>query len=217
MLTPYLNKITLGDSLPILRSFPDNAVDLILTDPPYGIGADKGQADFGIMEGRRYAGDWDKSRPSPECFAELLRVGKKLIIFGGNYFADLLPPSKCWLVWDKIGEYRFQNPFADVELAWSNFTHASRKYTCIQQGFIKQSTDTRIHPTQKPLKLISAILQDHASAGQTVLDPFSGSGTTAIACHTLGLNFIAIERDPHYHAESLKRLDAHRSQLLLPL
>lgn len=212
-----LNTITLGDSLEILKTLPDKSVDLILTDPPYGIGADKGTNGFGVAQNKKYGGGWDACRPSREHFDEMLRVAKKSIIFGGNYFFDILPPSKCWLVWDKIGNLSFNNPFADVELIWTNFTHASKKYTVIQQGFVHDDTSARIHPTQKPIKLLEAILRDHTEDGFTVLDPFSGSGSVAIACHRLGLDFVAIERDPAYHAAALDRLATERAQLLLPL
>ena len=212
-----LNTITLGDSLEILKTLPDKCFDLLLTDPPYGIGADKGTNGFGVAQNKKYAGGWDAVRPTREHFDEMLRVSKKAIIFGGNYFSDLLPTSKCWLVWDKIGSLSFQNPFADVELLWTNFSHASKKYTAIQQGFVNSEQVERIHPTQKPVNLLMAILRDHTEAGFTILDPFSGSGSVAIACHRLGLDFVAIEREPDYHRASLDRLATERAQLLLPL
>lgn len=211
-----LNQIHLADCMDIMRQLPDKCIDLVLTDPPYGIKADSGTNGFGETQNRKYASGWDNTRPSAEHFNQMLRVAKKLIVFGGNYFADLLPVSKCWIVWDKIGEYSFQNPFADVELAWTNFTKTSKKYTVIQQGFIAKEKD-RLHPTQKPVSLFQSILQDYAEAGQVILDPFSGSGTTAIACHNLGLNFICVEKDPAYHTASVQRLNKHKEQLLLPL
>lgn len=214
-LSELLNTVTLGDSLEVLKTLPDQCVDLILTDPPYGKKADKGTNGFGCAKNNRYVAEWDSERPSAEFFGEILRVSKKAIIFGGNYFADRLPTSPCWLVWDKVGEFHFSSPFSDVELAWTNFSRAAKKYTVIQHGFIKDDRAERIHPTQKPEALFLAILQDFASPGQIILDPFSGSGTTAIACHRLGLDFVAIERDPGYHAASLARLNAERAQLLL--
>lgn len=217
MLSKYLNTITLGDSLELLATLPDKSVDLILTDPPYGKKADAGTNGFGVAENARYSAKWDEARPSPDFFRHILRVSKKAIIFGGNYFADLLPPSNCWLVWDKVGEMKFSSPFATVELAWSNFTRTAKKYTVIQQGFVREEKEPRIHPTQKPVSLLVAILKDFSAEGQIVLDPFSGSGATAIACHRLGLDFVAFERDPGYHAASLARLENERAQLLLPL
>ena len=213
----HLDTILLGDCLEVLRALPDKSFDLLLTDPPYGISADKGTNGFGVAQNKKYGGGWDNCRPSREHFDEMLRVAKKSIIFGGNYFSDILPPSKCWLVWDKIGNLSFNNPFADVELIWTNFTHASKKYTVIQQGFVREDTSARIHPTQKPIKLLEAILRDHIEDGFTVLDPFSGSGTTAIAAHRLGRRFLCIEKDADYHAASVKRLAKEKEQLLLKI
>lgn len=117
-----------ADCIDIMRSMPDNSVDLVLTDPPYGINRDKGSAGFGCAKGRTYKGNWDSKIPSKEVFDEILRVGKNVIIFGGNYFAHLLPPSKCWLVWDKKGNIKFKNPFADCELVYTNFNKVVKKY-----------------------------------------------------------------------------------------
>ena len=210
------NSIVLGDCLEVMRSMPDKCIDLLLTDPPYGIGADRGANGFGSGTSRKYVGGWDKSAPATEYFTEMLRVSKHALIFGGNYFTDRLPVSKTWLVWDKVGNYHFENPFADVELAWTNLPGVSRKFTCVQQGFVTADTEKRIHPTQKPLPLLQRLLEEFAPLGALVLDPFSGSGTTAIACHNLGLDFICVERDPDYHAASVERLRKHRQQLLLP-
>ena len=95
----YLNKITCSDCLPILNSLPDKCVDLVLTDPPYGIGADKGVGG-GVSKGKKYEGDWDV-RPLVDIFEEIIRVSKNQIIFGGNFFTDMLPVNGHWIVWDK--------------------------------------------------------------------------------------------------------------------
>lgn len=207
-----LNKIHLGDCLAFMKQLPDKCIDLVLTDPPYGISADKGTNGFGTVDVRKYSGGWDKSVPEKEYFDNILRVSKRQLIFGGNYFTDKLPVSKTWLVWDKVGEYHFNNPFADIELIWSNLTSASKKYTCVQQGFVSADTEKRIHPTQKPLPLLVRLLEEYAKPGMVIFDPFSGSGTTAIACHKLGLDFICVERDPDYHAASVARLAKEREQ-----
>lgn len=216
-LSDLLNKITLGDCLPILRSLPDNAVDLILTDPPYGLkidGQKENQTAKKRSQWRKFhpTRNWDAEPPGEELFRELHRVAKNVIAFGANYFCDHLEPGhKGWMVWDK-GQDGLT--MSDCEFIYSTFSHPSRMYRVFRTEL---SRDGTIHPTQKPLKLINAILADHAQKGQIVLDPFSGSGTTALAAHSLGLNFIAIERDPVYFRDSVERLNRHRAQLLLPL
>lgn len=213
-----INRIINADCLDILRRLPDKCVDLLLTDPPYGIKADKGAKGFGISKdlARKYSGDWDSQTPEQIIFDEMLRVSKKAIIFGGNYFTDKLPVSKCWIVWDKVGENKFDNPFADVELAWTNDSKVCKKITCIQQGFINEDkSQPRIHPTQKPLKLFETILSDYSNENDLILDCFSGSGTTAVACHNLHRRFICIEKDPEYCRASCERLEqAQRQQTL---
>lgn len=215
-LDDFIGKITCADCLDILRQLPDKCVDLVLTDPPYGIKADKGSSGYGVQEGRKYTGDWDSKIPEKIIFDEMLRVAKNAIIFGGNYFTEYLKPTKSWIVWDKVGENKFKNPFSDVELAWTSLSFATRKITCIQQGFINEDkSQLRIHPTQKPLKLFETILSDYSNENDLILDCYSGSGTTAVACHNLHRRFICIEKDPEYHAESVKRLEqAQRQQTL---
>lgn len=152
----YINKIINADCLDILKQLPDKCVDLVLTDPPYGI-------DYGgqLIKGEEYKtqtnkhgwrnfgnGDWDKERPSAEIFREMLRVSKNQIIWGGNYFADLLPASQGWFVWNKM-QRNFS--LADGELAWTSFDKALRIFD-YSRGQANQ--DEKIHPTQKPLKLI---------------------------------------------------------------
>jgi DNA modification methylase len=130
-------------------------------------------------------------------FNEILRVSKNAIIFGGNFFADLLPLGKHWIVWDKKGDVKFKNPYSDCELLWTNFKkNTVKKYVFKQQGFITDSKDKRVHPTQKPSELIELLLKDYG--GDTILDPFMGSGTVGVACKRLKRNFLGIELDPKY-------------------
>lgn len=202
----------------ILSKLPDKSFDLILTDPPYGISADKGTNGFGTSKNRKYKGGWDDKSSAKEVFDEMRRVSKMQIIFGGNYFADRLPVSKSWIVWDKVGEYEFRNPFASCELAWTNKSDVKKKYTCIQQGFINADKgQERIHPTQKPLDLWCRIIEEYTEPDTLILDPFSGSGITAIAAHRLGRRFICIEKDPDYHAASVKRFEDEMRQMKLPI
>ena len=205
----YLNKITCADCIDILRELPDKCIDLVLTDPPYGIGeAKKNNASRGKLAVAKDYGkkDWDNKIPDKTIFEEIFRVSKHQIVFGGNYFVEYLSNSPCWIVWDKNN---FGNDFADCELAWTNFKSAVRKYKWTWNGMLQENMknkDFRIHPTQKPLGLFQLILQDYSNEGDLILDPFSGSGTTAVACHELGRRFICIEKDKDYYEASKERL-----------
>lgn len=207
-----------GDCLEVMRGFEVNSFDLVLTDPPYGINADKGVGGFGASNtDRHYTDDWDSNTPSKEYFDEMLRVGKSVIVFGGQFFTDKLPPNGHWIVWDKKGSIEFDNPFGDCELAWTNLPRKSvKKYTVIQQGFVSQEK-VRWHPTQKPVELFSLILRDYTQEndfGQParILDPFMGSGTALVAAQSLGIDSVGIEINPVYCKVAQSRLE--QKQLL---
>lgn len=217
MIEQFENKIINADCLDILKQLPDKCIDLVLTDPPYGI-------DYGgqLIKGEEFKfntnkhgwrnfgnNEWDKERPSEEIFKEILRVSKNQIIWGGNYFADLLPASQGWLVWNK-GQRDFS--LADGELAWTSFDRALRIF---DYSRAKALQDGKIHPTQKPLQLMQWCLERGSKEGDLILDCFSGSGTTAIACHNLKRRFICIEKDFDYWKESCKRLEDHQRQGVL--
>lgn len=195
------------DCLVGLKALPDKSVDLILTDPPYGKKADKGTNGFGAAKNRRYTGGWDSMIPPPELFNEMFRVAKNLIIFGGNYFGHLLPPSKCWIFWDKKGDVAFQNPFADGELIYTTFTKPVKRIVFKQQGFITDSKDKRYHPTQKPTELVQQLIEQFSEPGQLICDPFLGSGTTAVAAVKADRHYIGWEIDPGYFQICCDRLD----------
>lgn len=219
MLEQYLNKIINADCLEIMKQLPDKCIDLVLTDPPYGISCDGGTYGLGVAPKKITKKNWDKEIPQKEIFDEIFRVSKNQIIFGGNYFTEYLPPIKGWLVWDKIGNLKLQNNFSQCELIWTSFKNVTKKITFIQQGFInsdKAENKFRFHPTQKPLQLFKMILRDYAqNVGGVILDCFSGSGTTAVACHEMNLNFICIEKDFDYWKASCERLKDAQAQLKL--
>lgn len=217
-----LNKIHLADSLFFMAGMQDKSIDLVLTDPPYGIGYDKsiqhhGGQQYGKAAAPKKAyhtSDWDNQIPEKAYFDEMIRVSKNQIIFGGNYFAHLLPPSRGWIVWDKVtGE----NNFSDCELAWTSFDMPLRKIEFMWNGMLQgdmKNKEDRIHPTQKPRQLFTQILEKWKIEG-TVLDPFSGSGTTALACHDLNLNYICVEKEEKYYIDSIVRLEEYKKQLKL--
>lgn len=190
----------LGDCRDILPTLPK--VDAVITDPPYGIGEHGGG--FRGRKGQNIRVHenlgWDKSRPDAETFSLLLAAAPEQIIWGGNYFADLLPPSKGWLYWQKL----MGGDFADGELAWTTRDKALREFTKCPKG---QGAE---HPTQKPVTLMEWCIGFFPEA-QTILDPFMGSGTTGVACMNLGRSFIGIEREPKYFDIACRRIeDAQR-------
>jgi site-specific DNA-methyltransferase (adenine-specific) len=204
-------QLHLGDCLEVMRDIPDGSIDAVVTDPPYGINMDGGTDGFGIRSGRRYESRWDDKPPTARVFDVMLKISAVAIVFGGNNFTDKLPVSSHWMVWDKTGEIKFKNPFSDCELIWTNVNKKTvNKYTVIQQGFIS-AEKTRYHPTQKPVQLLSRIIQDYTNPGDTILDPFMGSGTTGVACVQTGRNFIGIEIDPDYYKIAEKRI--HEAQM----
>lgn len=210
-----LNKIYNMDCLIGMKQMPDNSIDLIITDPPYGKKADKGTNGYGSSKNRKYVGGWDSKIPSQEIFNEMFRISKNVIMFGGNYFCHLLPPSNCWIVWDKKGDIKFQNPFADCELIYTTFKKPIKKIVFKQQGFITDSKDKRYHPTQKPSELVQELIEMFSTPTDTICDPFMGSGTTAIACINTNRNFIGFELDKHYHDIANKRISEEMAQIKL--
>lgn len=217
-----IGKITCADCMDILKQLPDKCIDLVLTDPPYGIGYDvaceknNGKL-FGTAKAIRNTytkTNWDNKIPEKEVFNEIIRVSKNQIIFGGNYFANMLPNSKCWLVWDK----HINGAWADCELAWTSFDKPVKKYDYLWNGMLQEdmkNKEKRFHPTQKPVGLFSKILNDYSNENDLVLDCFSGSGTTAVACHNLKRRFICIEKDKEYYEKSCERLEREQRQLTL--
>ena len=207
-----LNKIVLGDCLDVMRGMPDKCVDLVLTDPPYGIGID-GQKELickNPKHNRKYHKNknWDNSIPSKEYFDEILRISKNAIIWGGNYFNSYLPQGfKGWLIWDK-GQHGLT--MSDAEIAFSNFTSPTRVYLYNRVELLKDGT---IHPTQKPLALFAKIVRDYSNENDIIFDPFIGSGTTAVACIANNRQFIGIEKDPEYHRLATERVEKEKLNL----
>ena len=188
----------LGDCLPIMRQLPN--VDAVLTDPPYGIGRDGQKRTTGGNGGRKayeFKG-WDACRPDRKTFEEILKIAPTQIIWGGNYFADLLPPTGQWLVWDK-GQRINQS---DGELAWTSKNGALRIFELNRVALL---TDGALHPTQKPIELMNWCL-GFLTQHRVIIDPFMGSGTTGVACIKRGHQFIGIEADPGYFDIACKRI-----------
>ncbi len=166
MISKFLNKITFGDCLDVMKQLPDKCIDLILTDPPYGINYSSSPHSHSKMTKK----SWDNSTPSDDFFLEMIRVSKNQIIFGGNYFPILWKfAGRGFIFWHK---HTVVSNFADGELAWTSFDKVAKCYDFPWAGFIKTGeTEKAIHPTQKPLKLFEMILRDYVG--------FSGGGTNS--------------------------------------
>jgi DNA modification methylase len=175
-------KIVNADCLEYMRTLPDKSFDLVLTDPPYGIGiaANPFRQNFEKE-------DWDNAVPSKEYFDEMFRVSKEQVIWGGNYFG--LPTSQGFFIWDKLQAEDFSS--AMCEFAWSSRQRPAKIFKKHAVNFQKY------HPTTKPLELMSWCLSFYPEA-QTILDPFMGSGTTLVAAKLLGRNATGIEISPEY-------------------
>lgn len=178
-----------GDCREILPTLPK--VDLVLTDPPYGIGiaANPVRQKFAKQK-------WDDIVPSVETVNAVLASGTTAIIWGGNYFD--LPPSKCFLVWDKCQPEEFS--LAMCEQAWTNIDKPAKLFQLRVTSYVKE------HPTEKPVSLMSWCLKQVPITPSTVLDPFMGSGTTLVACKQAGIACTGIEREEKYCEIAARRL-----------
>jgi len=198
-------KLIHGDCLEVMPTL--ESVDAVITDPPYGINENsKKVASRGVLALPQDYGyfDWDTQRISKNAVNLILNISKNQIIFGGNYYTDMLKPSPSWIIWDKVNG---ANDFADCEMAWTSHNKAVRKFTYMWHGMIKQKPEERFHPTQKPLDLMIWCVSNYTNPGDTILDPFMGSGTTGVACMRTGRNFIGIEINAEYFAIAQRRIE----------
>lgn len=194
-----------GDCRDVLPTL--GKVDAVVTDPPYGINQDKGFGGFGgfgpAIARREYKGEWDSARPDADLILACATVAPLAIIWGGQYFADLLPAQGKWLWWDKC---QTMPTYGDGELAWTNLPgNAPKKFVYNNNGLQAKEKD-REHPTQKPVQLMQWCLSFLPDA-DTILDPFMGSGATGVACVNMGRKFIGIELDQKYFDIACKRIE----------
>ena len=194
------------DCLAAMREMADNAFDLAICDPPYGLG--KRTTDGGSAQNTqtKFMADirrsnWDDSVPSPEYWNELFRVSANQIVWGGNYFG--LPAHRTFIVWDKM---TYPPTMSQVEQAWTSFDEPAR---LIQ---VNSNQPGRIHPTQKPVALYKWLLQNYAKPRDTILDTHLGSGSSRIAAYDLGFDFTGYELDKDYFEAQEKRFADHIAQ-----
>lgn len=218
-----------ADCMEFLRNCPDNAFQLCVCDPPYGIGVlSMNYTKSGAVRTHghsaakrrdyRKQGEWDV-KPTKEYFDQLTRVSKRQIIWGGNYFSDILSPSKSFIVWDKRVSDEMTNDFADCEYAWcSEVLGVARMFRYCWNGMIQsdmKNKEERFHPTQKPVALYTWIFNRYAKPGDKILDTHLGSGSSRIAAYDAGLDFVGYEIDKEYFDKQEERFAAHTAQMSL--
>ena len=209
-----LDKIYNMDCLDGMRLMKEQGIkaDWCITDPPYGIGIDGQKLSINKNpKHNRKAFEhkgWDNSIPDKSIFDLILTNSINQIIFGANYFNQYLPQGKTgWVIWDK-GQRGLT--MSDCELIYTSTDKPTRIYTYNRVELLKDGT---IHPTQKPLALIEKLINEFTKYGDLILDPFMGSGTTAVACHKLKRHYIGFELDKEYFDLANERLDKVKSQL----
>jgi len=208
-----------GDCMEYMPELEDNAYELAIVDPPYGIGA---SGEMGAKECDRWNNpkltgykkkEWDNNIPEREYFNELKRVSKNQIIWGANHFSNNIEESRGWIVWDK----KRSGNYSKCELAYSSFDKPISLFEYLWNGFQKAKPIKRIHPTQKPVALYRWLLQNYAEEGDKILDTHGGSFSLAIACEMEGFKLDIIELDEDYYNSAVTRFEQHVSQQRLKL
>lgn len=213
------------DCMKAMKEFESDYFDLSIVDPPYGIGFDgnttscskKGMKRRFTKKQHHKKKNWDKTTPPQEYFDELLRVSKNVIIWGGNYFADKLPPSRGWIYWDKKITNKNEKNFSDGELAYTSFNKSLKKFTYDWIGFgylNNPDKQKKIHPTEKPIALYKWLYSTYSASGQRILDTHLGSGSSAIAAYEsdMNLEFYGYEIDSEYFESALNRFNQVKKQ-----
>ena len=196
------NKVFNEDCLETMKRMADKSIDLVLTDPPYGIGISSNP-----VRQKHTKKEWDNNIPMDLIFNEIFRISKNQIIWGANYFN--LPPSKGFLIWDKKQPYDFS--LAMCEYAYSSFDFPAKMYSYSNRG-----DEVKLHPTQKPLDLMTFCLNFALQRDNTIkniYDPFSGSGTSLVCAKSKGLDYIGSELDKDYFEIINKRLQTVQGSL----
>ena len=199
------------DCLQAMKAMQDKQFDLAIVDPPYGINWMKQienpntKANWKTHDKK----DWDNNIPQQEYFDELFRVSKNQIVWGGNYMTEYLPPSPCWLIWDKMQEFTG----AVFEMAWTSFKSPAKAFRMSRVE--AYANKNKIHPTQKPERLYEWILDRYANEGDLILDTHLGSGSIACACWDMKYDLTAYEIDKDYYDKACKRFEQHSKQMQL--
>lgn len=198
--------------------------DWLITDPPYGIGVGSLSYTNGVaMVGKALAkrrdysgmGEWDNERIDPALFDLMFQISKNQIIFGGNYYTDILPATKSWVVWDKRCNNKLRDDFADCELAWCS-KGVARVFRYMNKGMLQgdmKHKDPRFHPTQKPRQIWEQLLDYYTKKGDLIVDPFAGSQSLRIACHRRRRSYIGFEINKEFFDKGQKWYEQEIAQM----
>jgi len=201
-----ISEVTHEDNMVMMARYPDKFFDLALLDPEFGIGSPKNTKKHYSEYSKN---KWNSNIPNEDYFKEVFRVSKNQIIWGGNYYTEYLPPTKSWIVWDKLisGD---ANGFADGEMAWTSFNYPLKIY----KNRIQNQRGS-IHPTQKPVSLYEWTLINFLNDGKSVIDTNMGSQSSRIACYNLGFDYYGVEINKLHFQNGCKRFEEHISQLTI--
>ena len=207
------------DCIAGMKRYPNKFFHLAIVDPPYGIGVDGAihirkpdrPSTWDMVE-KYERKEWDSAIPTADYWNELFRISKEQIVWGGNYFTEFLPPSKCWIFWDKQFDKTFN--FSHGELAWTSFNKQLFKVTKSSKAETNGGKN-RIHPTQKPVYLYDWCLKQFAEADWKILDTHCGSGSSRIACHKANLEYVGFEIDEDYFKAQEARWKNFTAQQLI--
>ena len=179
------------------------------------VGADFGVAKKGVY--KQVIAD-ETTEVAEKALNILFSLCKRVIAWGGNYFSSFLPDSDGWLIWDKRCDTGIRNTFADGEMAWCSFHTPVRIYRQLWNGMIREGEhEKRVHPTQKPVQMISNVIADFSEPKNKVLDVFGGSGTTLIACEATGRSCYMMEIDTHYCDVIIARWEKYTGKTAIKL
>ena len=206
---------TLEDCMQLMARYPDKHFDLTFVDPPYGIGED-------WKKRRRHRGEYKFSDttykndciPPKEYFDELSRISCHQIIWGYNYFTEILGPTNYLIIWNKCGCKNGTLNYSQAEIAFTTIRRPAQVFQVSWDGG-RMGSETgirKIHPHQKPVDLHVKILRKYAKPDWKILDTHAGSGSSVIACHRLALNIAACEIDPQYYRAAKRRIEAETKQ-----
>jgi len=201
-------KLYNADCLPAMKEMPDNAYDLAIVDPPYGIGVFRNRPWKGRPYNKDWKIDWNDSPPTAEYFSELYRVSTEVICWGANYYGGFIKETGR-IIWDKGNNSGIGSA---CEIASQPKDLRIVKFTYQNTGFCRADSDIKIHPCQKPVALYKWLLTNYAKPGQTILDTHLGSGSSAIACHDYGYDLTAYEIDKEYFEAATERIERHKAQ-----
>ena len=193
-----------SDCIEGMKQYNDNHFDLAIVDPPFGLGDKLTQGGTWASKYAKADASWDIAPPA-EYWEELFRVSKNQIVWGGNYFG--LPANRCFIIWDKVAH---MDTLADCEYAWTSFDRNAKIFK-----HVRNTSETRIHICQKPIKLYEWIFKNFAVEGNLILDTHLGSGSSRIAAYKGGFNFVGFEIDQEYYEKQEKRFNDFKSQLTL--